>query len=109
MFLKKNSIFKRITMVFIAISVIASIFLIPLGNAFALITGNAVTRGAYFDLPEAVEKYATSGKTLEFDLNVKLTGEDKLNFRLTDSDNDYVSSSFSVGVAPTSRSITLST
>ena len=56
----------------------------PLQSVFANISDGSktVTRGGYFDLPETIDNYVSSGKTLEFDLNIQIETNDVLKFAL---------------------------
>ena len=69
----------------IAVLVLGNIF-IPLQSALAYDSSGAVAvaRGAYYDLPKTVENYASSGKTLEFDLNFQIKSSDNCKLRLYD-------------------------
>lgn len=62
----------------LVIALIVSNLIVPLQSVLADITDGAqtVTRGGYYDLPETVDNYVTSGKTLEFDLNVLIQSTD---------------------------------
>ena len=62
----------------LVMSLILSNLIVPLQNAFGIDAdaGQAVTRGGYYDLPETVESYVTSGKTIEFDLNILIADTD---------------------------------
>ncbi|MBO4433586.1 MAG: tyrosine-protein phosphatase, partial [Clostridia bacterium] len=68
-----------------AILLFSTIF-VPLESVFAYDSDSAVavTRGAYYNLPETVENYALSGKTLEFDLNFLIKSADNCKLRLYD-------------------------
>ena len=52
--------------------------IVPLQSVFANVGDGAVDviRGDYYDLPEKVENYLESGKTLEFDLNTLISSSD---------------------------------
>ncbi|MBR4911189.1 MAG: InlB B-repeat-containing protein [Clostridia bacterium] len=78
----------------IAVLVIGSIF-IPLGASAGNEGGDAVAvaRGKYYDLPEKVENYVTSGKTIEFDLSILITDSDVCKLGLYDG-GTFVSSEF---------------
>lgn len=69
---------KMILGVLLVITLIVGNLIVPLQSVLADIADGAVavTRGGYYDLPETVENYVTSGKTLEFDLNVLISSED---------------------------------
>ncbi len=54
-----------------------------------------VIRGEYYNLPETVENYLSSGKTLEFDLNVLIASTDVCKLRLYDG-STQVSSDFTL-------------
>ena len=60
--------------------------IVPLQSVLADVADGAqeVKRGAYYDLPEKVENYLESGKTLEFDLNVEIKTSDVCKLRLYD-------------------------
>lgn len=69
---------KKIIGILLAAVIGIGSLIIPLQGVLADITDGAqdVKRGSYFNLPETVENYVTSGKTLEFDLNVMIKEED---------------------------------
>ncbi|MBQ7248040.1 MAG: tyrosine-protein phosphatase [Lachnospiraceae bacterium] len=54
-----------------------------------------VTRGGYYDLPETIESYAESGKTIEFDLNTLISDSDVCKFGLYNG-TSFVSSDISL-------------
>ncbi|MDD6478978.1 MAG: InlB B-repeat-containing protein [Oscillospiraceae bacterium] len=74
----KGKKLKAIIGILLMVALIVSTLIVPLQNAFAVNTDGAVTvaRGGYYDLPETVENYGTSDKTLEFDLNILIASTD---------------------------------
>ena len=91
---------KKLKMIIGAIIVALLIFgtlAVPLGSAFAYDSSGAVavSRGSYYNLPETVEKYGTSGKTLEFDLNILIGSTDVCKLGLYDG-GTFVSSEFNL-------------
>ena len=77
---------KMLMGVLLAFALIAGVLVAPLQMAFAYNADGAqvVSKGKYYDLPETVETYASSGKTLEFDLNFQITNSDNCKLRLYD-------------------------
>lgn len=77
-------------------SLLLGMVFVPLQSvlADAANEGEAVTRGAYYDLPERVENYLESGKTLEFDLNVEIKTSDVCKLRLYDGSTQTSSEFF---------------
>lgn len=84
--MRKGKKLKMMLGTLLVFAVIAGILIVPLQNAFAYNADGAqdVKRGGYYDLPETVEKYVTSGKTLEFDLNFEIQSTDNCKLRLYD-------------------------
>lgn len=79
----------------ILIALILSNLIAPLQNVIAVNSedGVAVTRGGYYNLPETVESYALSDKTLEFELNVLISNSDVCKLGLYNG-SSFVSSEF---------------
>ena len=89
--LKKS---KMLIGVLLAFALIIVSVISPLQNAIAVeADGVAVTRGASYDLPETIEDYLSSGKTLEFDLNFLISDTDVCRLRLYNG-STQVSSDF---------------
>lgn len=84
--MNKRKILKEIIVHLLVLALVVSTFAIPLQGTFvnATETSQDVTRGSYYDLPETVESYVTSGKTLEFDLNVEIASTDVCKIGLYD-------------------------
>ncbi len=93
--MRKGNNLKMFIGLVLVIALTVSTFLVPLESVFAIDTSGAVdvTRGGYYDLPETVENYATSGKTLEFDLNKLIASTDVSKIALYDG-TTAVSSDF---------------
>ncbi len=91
----KGKISKKIIGLLLVIALVAGNFIVPLQGVFANDTAQAVTRGGYYDLPETVEKYVTSGKTIEFDLNIEIASTDVCKLGLYDG-STFVSSEFTL-------------
>lgn len=79
----------------LAAVILVANLIVPLQSVFANARdeGVTVTRGKYYDLPQKVDNYLTSGKTLEFDLNVRIASTDVCKLRLYDG-STQVSSEF---------------
>lgn len=79
----------------LVLALLVSTLIVPLQSAFAYDADGAVavTRGGYYDLPETVSKYVSSGKTLEFDLNILISDTDVCKLGLYDG-SAFVSSEF---------------
>ncbi len=77
---------KMMVGVLLAFAVVAGVLIAPLQQAFAYDSDGAqeVKRGSYYDLPQTVENYVSSGKTLEFDLNFRIAESDNCKLRLYD-------------------------
>lgn len=85
---------KMIIGVLLATILIVSNLFVPLQGVLAnTADGVTVTRGGYYDLPETVENYLSSGKTLEFDLNILIASTDVCKLRLYNG-STQVSSDF---------------
>ncbi len=82
----KNRKSRMIIGMFLAFTLLLSNIILPLQSVFADTTdeGVTVTRGGYYNLPETVENYVSSGKSLEFDLNILIQSTDVCRFRLYD-------------------------
>lgn len=94
MFKLKNS--KKIIGILLVVALMVSNLIVPLQSVLANASdGVTVTRGGYYDLPETVENYISSGKTLEFDLNVLIASTDVCKLRLYDG-STQVSSEFTL-------------
>lgn len=91
----KRKKYKMMIGLLLVTALILSTLIVPLQSAFAYNAdgAKAVTRGGYYDLPETVEKYVSSGKTLEFDLNILIANTDIRKLQLCNASN-YVSSQF---------------
>ncbi len=82
--------------VLLVVVLLISNLIVPLQSVLANVAdGVAVTRGDYYDLPETVENYLSSGKTLEFDLNVLIASTDVCKLRLYNG-STQVSSEFTL-------------
>ena len=79
------------------VALIVSNLIVPIQSVLAVDEDGAqvVTRGGYYDLPQTVENYATSGKTLEFDLNILIASTDVCKLGLYDG-STFVSSEFTL-------------
>ncbi len=79
----------------LAFALIVASIIGPLQSAFAVDADGAreVTRGGYYDLPQTVENYLSSGKTLEFDLNILIASTDVCRLAFYDG-STLVSSQF---------------
>ena len=77
---------KKMMGTLLAVTLILGTLLMPLQNALAYHADGAqeVRRGGYYDLPQTVEQYVSSWKTLEFDLNFLIAGTDNCKLRLYD-------------------------
>ncbi|MBO7519434.1 MAG: hypothetical protein J6T73_01530, partial [Clostridia bacterium] len=86
---------KTIIEYLLVVTLIAGAIIFPLQNAFAYKADGAiaVSRGSYYNLPETVQNYVSSGKTLEFDLNILIGSEDVCKLGLYDG-GTFVSSEF---------------
>ncbi len=92
MFKRKKS--KMIIGVLLVLALIAGNLIAPLQSVLANVEdGVIVTRGGYYDLPETVDNYLSSGKTLEFDLNILIASTDVCKLRLYNG-STQVSSDF---------------
>ncbi len=92
MFKRKKS--KMIIGVLLVLVLIAGNLIAPLQSVLANVAdGVTVTRGGYYDLPETVDNYLSSGKTLEFDLNILIASSDVCKLRLYNG-STQVSSDF---------------
>ena len=81
--------------ILLVFSLITAMLFMPLEYAFAYNSDGAqsFTKGTYCDLPEKVDDYLASGKTLEFDLNILIESTDIRKLRFYDG-NNQVSSDF---------------
>ena len=81
----------------ILIALILSNLIAPLQNVIAINSENgvAVSRGGYYNLPETVESYALSDKTLEFELNLLIANTDVCKLGLYNG-SSFVSSEFTL-------------
>lgn len=79
----------------LAAALILGAMIVPLQSALAYKADSAVAviRSNYYDLPETVESYATSGKTIEFDLNILIAESDVCKLGLYNG-STFVSSEF---------------
>ena len=86
---------KMIVGALLVAALIVSTLIVPLQSVFAYDAEGAVavTRGGYYDLPETVSKYVSSGKTIEFDLNILISDTDVCKLGLYDG-STFVSSEF---------------
>ncbi|MBE6728190.1 MAG: hypothetical protein E7562_06060 [Ruminococcaceae bacterium] len=90
----KGKNIKKIIGALLGVTIMISSLIIPLQNVFASDEdGVEVKRGNYYDLPETVENYVSSGKTIEFDLNVMISNADVCKFGLYNG-SKMVSSEF---------------
>lgn len=91
----KGRMLKIITGVLLVVALTVGNLIVPLQIALGVAADDAfaVKRGGYFNLPESVNNYASSGKTLEFDLNILISSVDNCIIRLAD-DLGYVSNQF---------------
>lgn len=91
----KSKNLKMIVGVFLTFTLFLSIFVDPLRNVFAYNSDGAqeLKRGSYYDLPQTIENYLESGKTLEFDLNILVPASDVRRMRICDG-TTQVSSDF---------------
>jgi len=80
----KRKKIKMIIGVLLVVALTVSNLIVPLQSVLANVAQGAkkVTRGTYYDLPQAIENYNTSGKTVEFDLNILIASEDTLSLVL---------------------------
>lgn len=97
MIMWKGKKFKVLLVSLLSVMMILSIIITPLQSVFAYDeSGAAILKGgSYYPLPETVEDYANSGKTLEFDLNVLITSSETRKLRLYD-DEKYTSNNFTL-------------
>ena len=79
----------------LALAVILGVVIAPLQGATAYNADGAmeVKRSGFYDLPETVEKYVSSGKTIEFDLNILIEETDVCKLGLYDG-STFVSTEF---------------
>ncbi len=85
----------RMTGALLAVLLLFTTLAIPLHSAVAYNADGAVpvVRGSYYDLPETVESYVSSGKTIEFDLNILISDTDVCKLGLYDG-GTFVSNEF---------------
>ena len=86
---------KMMVVVLLVTALLFGALIVPLQSAFAYNANGsvAVARGSYYDLPEKVSSYVSSGKTLEFDLNIQISDTDVCKLGLYDG-STFVSSEF---------------
>lgn len=95
MIMARTKRLKMIIGVFLAFTLLLSNIIMPLQSVLAdsADEGVEVTRGGYYNLPETVENYVSSGKTIEFELNKLIQSTDVCRLRLYNG-STQVSSDF---------------
>jgi len=86
MMMLKFKRFKMIMGLLLIAALVVSNIIAPIQSVRADLAEDGVTfkKGDYFNLPEKVENYLESGKTLEFDLNVLISDSDVCKLRFYD-------------------------
>ncbi|MBR6270767.1 MAG: InlB B-repeat-containing protein [Lachnospiraceae bacterium] len=84
--MSKGKIIKRIMGALLAVTLFLGTITVPFESVYSYQAEGAqeVKRGGYYDLPSTVESYVSSGKTLEFDLNILISASDVCKLGLYD-------------------------